>query len=63
MLEVKVKKDESIDKALHRFKKLCDKEELIKEMKKRERYEKPSDRRRKQLIKAQRRNRQQGDDR
>jgi len=54
MLEVKVKKDESIDKALRRFKKQCDKEELIKEMKKRERYEKPSERRRKRLVKAQR---------
>jgi len=54
MLEVRVKKDESIDKALRRFKKQCDKEELIKEMKKRERYEKPSDRRRKRLVKSQR---------
>lgn len=54
MLEVKVKKDESIDKALRRFKKQCDKEELIKEIKKRERYEKPSERRRKKTIKSQR---------
>ena len=54
MLEVKVKKDESIEKALRRFKKQCDKEELIKEMKKRERYEKPSERRRKKYAKAQR---------
>jgi len=57
MLEVKVKKDESIEKALRRFKKQCDKEELIKEMKKRERYEKPSERRRKKLIKSQRKGR------
>lgn len=56
MLEIRVKKDESIDKALRRFKKQCDKEELIKEMKKRERYEKPSERRRKKLAKAQRKN-------
>jgi small subunit ribosomal protein S21 len=56
MLEIRVKKDESIDKALRRFKKQCDKEELIKEMKKRERYEKPSERRRKRLIKSQRKN-------
>jgi len=56
MLEIKVRKDESIDKALRRFKKQCDKEELIKEMKKRERYEKPSERRRKKLIKSQRKN-------
>jgi len=57
MLEVRVKKDESIDRALRRFKKQCDKEDLIKEMKKRERYEKPSDRRRKRLVKSQRRGR------
>ena len=56
MLEIRVKKDESIDKALRRFKKQCDKEELIKEMKKRERYEKPSEKRRKRLIKSQRKN-------
>ena len=54
MLEIRVKKDESIDKALRRFKKQCDKEELIKEMKRRERYEKPSERRRKRLVKSQR---------
>ena len=54
MLEVKVKKDESIDKALRRFKKQCDKEELSKEMKKRESYEKPSEIRRKKSIKSQR---------
>jgi len=60
MLEVKVKKDESIDKALRRFKKQCDKEELIKEIKKRERYEKPSERRRKKYIKSQRKGRGTG---
>ena len=54
MLEVRVNKDESIDKALRRFKKQCDKEELIKEIKKRERYEKPSDKRRKRMVKSQR---------
>ena len=54
MLWVKVNKDESIDKALRHFKKQCDKEELIKEIKKRERYEKPSDKRRKKMVKSQR---------
>ncbi|MDQ1329607.1 MAG: ribosomal protein [Candidatus Poribacteria bacterium] len=60
MLEVKVKKDESIDKALRRFKKQCDKEDLIKEMKKRESYEKPSEIRRKKSIKSQRKSRGTG---
>ena len=45
MLEVRVKKGESIDRALRRFKKRY-KEELIKEMKKRRSYVKPSDKRR-----------------
>jgi small subunit ribosomal protein S21 len=57
MLEVKVKKDESIDKALRRFKKQCDKEELIKELKKRERYEKPSEKRRKKMSNSQKKGR------
>jgi small subunit ribosomal protein S21 len=60
MLEVKVKKDESIEKALRRFKKQCDKEELSKEMKKRESYEKPSEIRRKKSIKSQRKGRGTG---
>ena len=55
MLEIRVKKDESIDGALRRFKKQCDKEGLIKEAKRRERYEKPSERRRKRLTESQRR--------
>ncbi len=57
MLEVRVRKDESIDRALRRFKKRCDKEAVIKEMKKRKHYMKPSEKRRKRLIKAQRRSR------
>ena len=55
MLEVKVKKDETLDKALNRFKKQCAKEQVIKEIKRREYYEKPSERRRKRLVKAQKR--------
>jgi small subunit ribosomal protein S21 len=52
---VRVKKDESIAKALRRFKRQCDREGLIKEMKKRRCYIKPSERRRRRLLKAQRR--------
>lgn len=54
MLEVKVNKDETLEKALSRFKKKCAKEQLIKEIKRREHYEKPSERRRKRLLKLQR---------
>jgi small subunit ribosomal protein S21 len=57
MLEVRVEKDEPIEKALRRFKKRCDKENLIKEIKKRRNYIKPSEKRRNQWLKNQRRNR------
>jgi len=59
MAIVVVKEDESFEKALKRFKKLCEKEGIITEMKRREFYEKPSVKRkrkqraaRKRLIKA-----------
>jgi len=44
---VTVRKDEPIAKALRRFKKLCKKEELTKETRKRRFYIKPSEKRRK----------------
>ncbi len=52
MPEVRVRKDESIEKALRRFKKLCAKESLIKEMKRRRSYVKPSQKRREKLGKS-----------
>jgi len=52
---VKVRDGESIDKALSRFKKLCQKEQVLKEVKRRQRYEKPSEKRRRRLLKARRR--------
>ena len=54
MLEVRVQKDESIEKALRRFKKRCEKENLIKEMRKRRSYMKPSEKRRRRQIRPQR---------
>ncbi len=57
MLEVKVNSGETVERALSRFKKKCEKEQLIKEIKRRERYEKPSERRRQRLLKSQRKNR------
>ena len=57
MIEVRVNDGETVERALSRFKKKCEKEKLIKEIKKRERYEKPSERRRQRLLKSQRRNR------
>ena len=57
MLQVKSRGNETVDQMLRRFKKLCEKEGLIKDMKRIAYYEKPSERRRRQLRKAQ--NRQQ----
>lgn len=54
-VKVKARTNESIEQMLKRFKKLCEKEGLIKDMKRIMYYEKPSERRRRQLRKAQRR--------
>ena len=45
MLEVHVRQDESLNRALTRFRKKCEKAGIKKEIKKRLRYEKPSERR------------------
>ncbi len=42
MLGVKVKDNESLESALRRFKKKCEKSGILIEIKKREHYEKPS---------------------
>jgi small subunit ribosomal protein S21 len=55
MVEVRVKKDESINRALKRFKRKCDKAGIKKEIKKNLRYEKPSTRRRRQRQNLKRR--------
>jgi len=58
--KVKVKPDESLDKALKRFKKLMDKEGLLKQMKRHEHYEKPSQRKRRKILKAKQREKRGG---
>lgn len=45
MLEVKVAKGESIESALRRFKRECERDGILTEIKKREHYEKPSEKR------------------
>lgn len=52
MTKVEVRKGEPIDKALRKFKMGIRREGIIDEMKKREFYEKPSQRRRKELARA-----------
>ncbi len=55
MIQVRIREDESIDKAIARFKKVCSKEGIVSEIKKRSYYEKPSEKRRRMLSKKQRR--------
>jgi small subunit ribosomal protein S21 len=55
MPKVEVKKGEELEKALRRFKTKLRHEGILEEMKKREFYEKPSQRRRKELEAARRR--------
>ena len=46
MIKVAIRTGESPEKFLQRFKRICSKEGILKEIKKRAYYEKPSDRRR-----------------
>jgi small subunit ribosomal protein S21 len=46
MVEVRVKQDEPLSRALNRFMNQCRKAGIQKEIKRRQRYEKPSERRR-----------------
>ena len=54
MAYVRVSENESFEKALRRFKKICNKEGLMKKLKETKYYEKPSDRKRRKIAKAQR---------
>jgi small subunit ribosomal protein S21 len=54
MVEVKKRKDESIDKVLRKFKTSLRREGVLDELKKREYYEKPSEKRRHEMETAKR---------
>ncbi len=57
MTEVKVREDESIDAALRRFKRECERAGLMTEIKRREYYESPSVRRKRKAAEAKRKQR------
>jgi len=59
MIIVNVKENESIDKALKRFKKKFEKTGVLKELRSRTAFEKPSVRRRNEIIRAAYREQQQ----
>ncbi len=54
MVKVKARANESVEQMLKRFKKLCEKEGIVKEIKRVMYYEKPSEQRRRRIRKAQR---------
>ncbi len=54
-IKITVDKSDQIDKVLRRFKKMCEKEGLIKEIKKKEYYEKPCQKKRREYLKRKRR--------
>ena len=57
MLKVKTRTGESVQQMMRRFKKLCEKEGLIRDMKRNAYYEKPSERRAREKADAIRRHR------
>ncbi|HET7628414.1 MAG TPA: 30S ribosomal protein S21 [Bacillales bacterium] len=57
MADTRVRKNESIDDALRRFKRSVSKDGTLKELKKRRHYEKPSVRRKKKSEAARKKNR------
>jgi small subunit ribosomal protein S21 len=57
--EIKVEEGESIESALRRFRRECQKEGVLSEIRKREYYEKPSERRKRKEAQRKRRRRKQ----
>ncbi|MCC6964255.1 MAG: 30S ribosomal protein S21 [candidate division Zixibacteria bacterium] len=54
MTGVKVRDDESFEKALRRFNKLCERSGILSDIKKHQHFEKPSDRRKRKMNAAKR---------
>jgi len=52
MIKIKSRGNESIGQMLRRFKKMCEKEGLTRDIKKNSYYEKPSERRRRRMRKS-----------
>ena len=52
MIKVKARSNESVGQMIRRFKKMCEKEGLTKDVKRKSYYEKPSERRRRRLRKT-----------
>jgi small subunit ribosomal protein S21 len=59
VVQVKVRKGETVEKALRRLKKILDKEGIMKEIRAHRYFEKPSERRRRKAARARSRQMQQ----
>ena len=57
MVGIRLRENESIEEALKRFKRQCEKDGVMQEIKKREFYESPSVRRKKKMAEAKRKQR------
>ena len=55
MAKVTVREDESLDAALRRFRKRLERTGVLRDARRHERYEKPSDKRRRERARSQRR--------
>ncbi len=58
--KIKVKENEELDHALRRFKKECQRSGIISEIRRHEFYEKPSVKRKKKMLAAQRKQKKRG---
>ncbi len=54
MAGVRVRENETFESALRRFKRVCEKAGILSDVKKHQRYEKPSEKRKKRIMAARR---------
>ena len=59
MTGVRVREDETFEKALRRFTKSCERSGVLADMKKHQHFEKPSERRKRKMAAAKRKTRRQ----
>ena len=57
MSEIIIRDDENVERALRRFKKKCEKAGILSDLRKHRHYEKPSERRKRKINAAMRKNR------
>ena len=62
MTGVRVRDDESFEKALKRFHKTCEKAGILSDVKKHQHFEKPSERKKRKMNQARRRNKKRSTD-